>query len=942
MAANDRSRTVKPGELPTSIRAAPTPPRTKNLSGAFPDLAQERRPNDALAVPGSATAASQGPATTTATTSTHASTVAAARALLNSRDPQLIRSKAEEARAYLEKLERAKQGEAKQDVPTVTSRPDRPGRPENDGPQLEEQRRKILSELMTTEQTYIAGLLSLMRHYLQPLVQKSGRGGPGVRDVRALEAFLGATQCMATLHTKLYMTWETDKSLGAVVGQLSIHVPFLRQYWPYMQGYPLLLLEFTEQASAALAKFLGDVAASQRHLSVAQLLILPVQRIPRYVLLLEAIEKCTPNTHPDLKVLETTLEKVKALAVELNEYQLNCENSTKLFFLHNQIKGLPEDWPILRPSRVLLKDGVMCKAEGDPLAKHPHKYTVRWFLFNVALVITDWNYKYIDRMDLELVAPTERVGGGNFMELLTGLNVDERLPGNTYVFPTASARQEWLTAMLTARYSLINYRVGAAGKVNKRNSVQFSHTERGGGADDESHERLNVYMRIRPFVTENERKDGTVCLSNKGNVVTLQQLGTARADRVATYDYVFGPGDSQSLVFEVVGDECLGAVFAGFNVAILAYGNTGAGKSYTMFGALDKEGNFVVAKPPVLPPMAHIQVGDFGWVLSEDDQSRSIQVTEVLPNGKVKVTFLDTHASAVLEEQEIVRAQRSNSEDSKSSDTRGLVPRMLECLFDVFQNEAEYEAADVSLSYMQLYNDKIQDLLKPESPEISLRLVGHTWVPLGLTETKVKNLAEAMELIRLGNTRRVTRTMRMSEISSRSHAIVGVKVAFTRQGKRTSSSVRFIDLAGAEPMEPEEVTPGNKLDAALRRLRDEERALVKEEAKYINLSLLSLQRVVYALILNEKIPKKERKQVPFKDNKLTWLLMDVLEGEFLCTLILNASPSPVDNQMSLSAKTIAFGEGVKKLDTDRRKGQQTKSSDSFLSSIWASVSKSKR
>ena len=69
-------------------------------------------------------------------------------------------------------------------------------------------------------------------------------------------------------------------------------------------------------------------------------------------------------------------------------------------------------------------------------------------------------------------------------------------------------------------------------------------------------------------------------------------------------------------------------------------------------------------------------------------------------------------------------------------------------------------------------------------------------------------------------------------------------------------------------------------------------------------------QVVHTLIENQKRTTKNKKPVPFRENKLTQLLMDVLSGDFLCTLILNASPSPVHNQVNMSAKTIAFGEGA--------------------------------
>lgn len=65
--------------------------------------------------------------------------------------------------------------------------------------------------------------------------------------------------------------------------------------------------------------------------------------------------------------------------------------------------------------------------------------------------------------------------------------------------------------------------------------------------------------------------------------------------------------------------------------------------------------------------------------------------------------------------------------------------------------------------------------------------------------------------------------------------------------------------------------------------------------------------------------------------------MEVLSGDFLCSMILNASPSPVNGQAQLSGKTMAFGEGIKKLNAGKKDKQSEKNSH-FLSGIWNAVS----
>jgi len=97
---------------------------------------------------------------------------------------------------------------------------------------------------------------------------------------------------------------------------------------------------------------------------------------------------------------------------------------------------------------------------------------------------------------------------------------------------------------------------------------------------------------------------------------------------------------------------------------------------------------------------------------------------------------------------------------------------------------------------------------------------------------------------------------------------------------------------------------------------------------------VSLGRVVFALIENTKRVKEAKVQVPFRDSKLTLLLSDVLQGNFACTLILNVSPSPASGQIQLTAKTMAFGEGIKRLPS-------VKSPDKgvWYSSLWSVISR---
>jgi len=111
------------------------------------------------------------------------------------------------------------------------------------------------------------------------------------------------------------------------------------------------------------------------------------------------------------------------------------------------------------------------------------------------------------------------------------------------------------------------------------------------------------------------------------------------------------------------------------------------------------------------------------------------------------------------------------------------------------------------------------------------------------------------------------------------------------------------------------------------------------EAKHINQSLIALSRVISTLIENKR--KGKKLPVPFRETELTNLLRDVLSGDFVCTLILNASSSPVFEQAALTAKTMSFGEGVKKLQVNAKRVQELKDTTvkNWLVGVWNSVSR---
>ncbi|KAM7475399.1 hypothetical protein LguiB_022642 [Lonicera macranthoides] len=203
----------------------------------------------------------------------------------------------------------------------------------------------------------------------------------------------------------------------------------------------------------------------------------------------------------------------------------------------------------------------------------------------------------------------------------------------------------------------------------------------------------------------------------------------------------------------------------------------------------------------------------------------------------------------------------------------------------------------VHLSYLEVYNETVRDLLSPGRPLV-LREDKQGIVAAGLTQYRAYSTDEVMALLQQGNQNRTTEPTRANETSSRSHAILQVVVEYrTKDGSNNVvnrvGKLSLIDLAGSE-----------------RALATDQRTLRSLEGANINRSLLALSSCINALV-------EGKKHIPYRNSKLTQLLKDSLGGACNTVMIANISPS-----------NLSFGETQNTLHwADRAKEIRTKACD---------------
>ncbi|PPR08080.1 hypothetical protein CVT24_010541 [Panaeolus cyanescens] len=250
--------------------------------------------------------------------------------------------------------------------------------------------------------------------------------------------------------------------------------------------------------------------------------------------------------------------------------------------------------------------------------------------------------------------------------------------------------------------------------------------------------------------------------------------------------------------------------------------------------------------------------------------------------------------------------------DIDSEDTRGIIPRITEQIFQsIIESDAHLEYL-VKVSYMEIYLERIRDLLCPQNDNLQVHEEKSKGVYVkNLSDYYVSSAREVYEIMRTGGAARVVTSTNMNAESSRSHSIflITIQQRNTETGAQKTGNLYLVDLAGSEKV--------GKTGASGQTL---------EEAKKINKSLSALGMVINALtdskvclLLHpnlEKVDTFQAKHIPYRDSKLTRILQESLGGNSRTTLIINCSPSSYNESETLS--TLRFGIRAKSIKNTAR------------------------
>uniref|UniRef100_A0A1A9VJ47 Kinesin-like protein n=1 Tax=Glossina austeni TaxID=7395 RepID=A0A1A9VJ47_GLOAU len=345
-------------------------------------------------------------------------------------------------------------------------------------------------------------------------------------------------------------------------------------------------------------------------------------------------------------------------------------------------------------------------------------------------------------------------------------------------------------------------------------------------------ENVRVVVRARPM-DRNEIMSGSLSVIKVDKLkraITVVKPNATSNEPPKTYyfDNVFDGESNQLDLYVDTARPIVEKVLEGYNGTILAYGQTGTGKTYTMSG------------------------------------------------------------------------------NAESPQTKGIIPNAFAHIFGHIAKARENQKFLVRVSYMEIYNEEVRDLLGKDvtkSLEVKERPDIGVFVK-DLSGYVVHNADDLENIMRLGNKNRAVGATKMNLESSRSHAIFSITIERSELGEGGQQHVRMgklqlVDLAGSERQ--------SKTQASGQRLK---------EATKINLSLSVLGNVISALVDGKSA------HIPYRNSKLTRLLQDSLGGN--SKTVMCATISPADTNYMETISTLRYASRAKNIQNRMHVNEEPK------------------
>ncbi|KAJ6240236.1 hypothetical protein M0813_24579 [Anaeramoeba flamelloides] len=239
-------------------------------------------------------------------------------------------------------------------------------------------KKNFLKETLQTERTYFNQLDSIVKDFLHPLLEKQ------IVSEQTSQTIFSNVQLLRDLHLSLLEAFETrHKSELFTYGDIfEEFVPYLILYTDFVNNFDISrgAVESEKKSNVKFSQFLeSNVRYTNCKLDLHSLLITPVQRIPRYIMLIEGLLKNLDPEHLDYPIFKKVLIKLKVLAIQVNKNKYKTETFQPLFELDDKFRGL-EGTTLIKEGRQLIKMGHLIEKN------HPNPSKSWIFLFNDCII----------------------------------------------------------------------------------------------------------------------------------------------------------------------------------------------------------------------------------------------------------------------------------------------------------------------------------------------------------------------------------------------------------------------------------------------------------------------------------------------------------------------------------------------------------------------------
>ncbi|XP_052578419.1 stAR-related lipid transfer protein 9 isoform X5 [Peromyscus californicus insignis] len=264
----------------------------------------------------------------------------------------------------------------------------------------------------------------------------------------------------------------------------------------------------------------------------------------------------------------------------------------------------------------------------------------------------------------------------------------------------------------------------------------------------------------------------------------------------------------------------------------------------------------------------------------------------------------------------------------------GLTPRICESLFIRENNCASLPSScSVKVSFLEIYNERVRDLLKRSNQNKSygLRVREHPEMGpyvQGLSQHVVTNYQQVIQLLEEGIANRITAATHVHEASSRSHAIFTIHytqaVLQSNLPSETASKINLVDLAGSERADPsyckDRITEGANINKSLVTLGIVISALAQNSQVFSSCQSLSSAASsggdsgvpsTTSGTSSGGGPVRRQSYIPYRDSVLTWLLKESLGGNSRTIMV--ATVSPAHTSYSETMSTLRYASSAKNI-----------------------------